>query len=204
MDFNINILLYISAYLLGSIPFGLVLGKFFANVDVRKSGSNNIGATNVLRVLKKTNPKKAKLISGAVLILDILKAVLILGVAMFLQVEQSILWSLGILVVLGHCFSIYLLFEGGKGVATALGVFAILLPYGTLIAIATWAICAKFLKISSLSSLIALCALVVYALLFENGLGIDSNAPMILIAFFVIYKHIPNIMRLINKKEEKI
>jgi glycerol-3-phosphate acyltransferase PlsY len=204
MNFDVNVVLYLSAYLLGSIPFGLVLGKIFANVDVRKSGSNNIGATNVLRVLKKTNPKKAKIISASVLALDILKAVLIIGIAIFLDLDRSVLWSLGVLVVLGHCYSAYLFFEGGKGVATALGVFAILMPYATLVALATWAICALVLKISSLSSLIGLCVLVLYALIFENGLGIDSNAPMIIIAFVVIYKHIPNIMRLIDKKEQAI
>ena len=204
MEININLVMYICAYLVGSIPFGLVLAKYFANVDVRQSGSKNIGATNVLRVLKQSNPKKAKIISACVLFLDIFKAVAILLVGKFLGLEDGVLWSLAILVVLGHCFSIYLFFEGGKGVASALGAFAVLIPIGTLVAVVGWVICAKVFKISSLSALVAMACLVVYELNYENGLGIDSNVPMAIIVFVVVYKHIPNIIRLINKEETSV
>ncbi len=204
MEININLVMYICAYLVGSIPFGLLLAKFFANVDVRQSGSKNIGATNVLRVLKQNDPKKAKIISAYVLFLDIFKAVAILLVGKLLGLELGVLWSLAILVVLGHCFSVYLLFEGGKGVASALGAFGVLTPIGTLVAIVAWGICAKVFKISSLSALVAMACLVVYVLNYENGLGIDSNVPMYIIVFVVFYKHIPNIIRLINKEETSV
>lgn len=205
MDFlNTNVLFYIAAYLIGSIPFGLILAKTFAGVDIKSSGSKSIGATNVLRVVKEKNPALAKKLGGATLLLDALKATLVLLFAMYMDVSQSTLWAIGVLAVLGHCYSIYLGLEGGKGVATALGVYIVLLPIETLIGAVVWFICAKVIKISSLSSLLALIALIVSAIVLEDGLGIGSNAPMYIIAFVIIYKHIPNIIRLVKGEEKKV
>ena len=206
MDFftNSNILFYISAYLIGSIPFGLLLAKFFAGVDVKSAGSGSIGATNVLRVVKETNPALAKKLGLATVILDALKGTLVLLVAMSMQASESTLWGIAVFAILGHCYSIFLGLEGGKGVATGLGVFLVLIPIPTLIGAAVWIFCAKVLKVSSLSSLLGLTGVVIAALFMSNGLGVNSNAPMYVIAFIIFYKHIPNLIRLIKGEEKRV
>ena len=206
MDFftNPNILFYITAYLAGSIPFGLLLAKVFADVNIKEHGSKSIGATNVLRVVKQTNPKLAKKLSIATVILDALKGTIVILIAMALDASQATLWTIAVLAILGHCYSIFLGLEGGKGVATGLGVFLVLIPIPTLIGAAVWIFCAKVLKISSLSSLLGLTAVVLAAILLNNGLEVGSNAPMYLIAFIIYYKHIPNIVRLVKGEEKRV
>lgn len=202
--FNTNILFYLAAYLIGSIPFGSILAKTFAGVDITTAGSKSIGATNVLRVVKETNPALAKKLGIATVILDALKGTLVLLVAMYVGVSDATLWAIAVLAVLGHCYSAYLKFEGGKGVATGLGVYLVLIPIPTLIGAAVWIVCAKVLKISSLSSLLGLIAVVISATFLNNGLNVGSNAPMYIIAFIIIYKHIPNIIRIIKGEEKKV
>ncbi len=204
MDFlNTNVVFYILAYLIGSIPFGLLLAKTFAGVNIKEHGSKSIGATNVLRVVKETNPSLAKKLGLATVILDAIKGTFVLLAAMAYGVTQETLWAIAVLAIIGHCYSIYLGLEGGKGVATGLGVFLVLIPIPTLIGAVIWGFCAKVLKISSLSSLLGLAGVVVAALIFNNGLGVNSNAPMYLIAFIIYYKHIPNIIRLIKGEEKR-
>ncbi|RXJ81282.1 glycerol-3-phosphate 1-O-acyltransferase PlsY [Arcobacter sp. F2176] len=204
MDFlNTNLIFYILAYLIGSIPFGLLLAKTFAGVDIKKHGSKSIGATNVLRVVKQTNPSLAKKLGLATVILDAIKGTIILLIAQAYGVSEATLWTIAVLAVVGHCYSIYLGLEGGKGVATGLGVFLVLIPIPTLIGAIVWGFCAKVLKISSLSSLLGLVAVIIAAIIFNNELGVNSNAPMYLISFIIFYKHIPNIIRLIKKEELK-
>lgn len=206
MDFflNSNILFYIAAYLIGSIPFGVILAKKFAGINVQESGSKSIGATNVLRVVKQTNPALAKKLGIATVLLDAIKGTVVLIVAMMMGMSQETLWAIAVLAVLGHCYSAYLGFEGGKGVATGLGVFVALIPIPTLIGAVVWGFCAKVLKISSLSSLLGLAAVVISAIFLNNGLGVDSNAPMYIIAFIIFYKHIPNLVRLVKGEEGKV
>ncbi|AXH13948.1 glycerol-3-phosphate 1-O-acyltransferase PlsY [Malaciobacter mytili] len=206
MDFlsNSNLLFYLAAYLFGSIPFGLILAKVFAKVDIKSAGSGSIGATNVLRVVKQTNPSLAKKLGIATVILDALKGTAVLLVAMSLNTPIETLWAIAVLAVLGHCYSIYLGLEGGKGVATGLGVFVVLIPIPTLIGAIVWGFCAKVLKVSSLSSLLGLTGVVLSALIFNNGLEVGSNAPMYIIAFIIYYKHIPNIIRLVRGEEKKV
>lgn len=206
LDFltNTNILFYIAAYLIGSIPFGLLLAKTFAGVDVKEHGSKSIGATNVLRVVKEKDPVLAKKLGLATVILDALKGTIVIFVAYTFDMSESTLWTIAVLAVLGHCYSIYLGLEGGKGVATGLGVFIALIPIPTLIGAITWGFCAKVLKISSLSSLLGLAAVIISAVFLNNGLDIGSNAPMYIIAFIIYYKHIPNIVRMIKGKEGKV
>jgi len=201
---NPNVIFYIVAYLVGSIPFGLLLAKKFAGVNVKEHGSKSIGATNVLRVVKQTNPALAKKLGIATVILDALKGLVVIVIAMMMGMPIETLWAIAVLSVLGHCYSIYLSFEGGKGVATGLGVFLVLIPIPTIIGAIVWGFCAKVLKISSLSSLLGLIAVVISAIFLENGLGVDSNAPMYIIAFIILYKHIPNIVRLIKGEEAKV
>jgi glycerol-3-phosphate acyltransferase PlsY len=202
---NLNIALYLSAYLISGIPFGLILAKVFGGVDIREAGSGNIGATNVLRVLKDKNPKLAKKLSIITVLLDALKGVVVLAIAKLLGADDNVLWTIAVLSVIGHCFSPFLKFEGGKGVATSLGVFMFMLPVETLIAVATWFIVGKVLKISSLSSLIGLLVFVLSSFIVHPKIPeINTHAPIIIIAFIVFYKHIPNIIRLIKREESRV
>ena len=204
MDFiNENLFFYLLAYLVGSIPFGLLLAKTFAGVNIKELGSKSIGATNVLRVVKEINPSLAKKLAGATLVLDAIKGTIILLIASAYGLSMESLWAVAVLSIIGHCYSIYLGLEGGKGVATGLGVFLVLLPIPTLIGGLVWGFCAKVLKISSISSLLGLLAVVLSALVLNNGLEINSNVPMYLIMFIIYYKHIPNILRLFKGEEKK-
>jgi len=112
MDFftNQNILLYLAAYLLSGIPFGYLLAKQFAGVDIK------------LRVVKEKDPVLAKKLGAATLFLDAVKGMVVIFIAMALGAPESTLWTIAVLAVLGHCFSPFLGFEGGKGVATGFGV----------------------------------------------------------------------------------
>ncbi len=206
MDFftNPNVLFYIAAYLVGSIPFGLILAKKFAGVNVQESGSKSIGATNVLRVVKQTNPPLAKKLGIATVLLDALKGAVVILIAMIYGMSIETLWAIAIISVLGHCYSVYLNFEGGKGVATGLGVFLVLIPIPTIIGAIVWAFCAKVLKVSSISSLLGLIGVVIATIVLNNGLGVESNAPMYIITFIIFYKHIPNIVRLFQGQEGKV
>jgi glycerol-3-phosphate acyltransferase PlsY len=202
---NINITLYTVAYLLAGVPFGFILAKVFAGVDVRKEGSGNIGATNVLRVLKAKAPHMAKKLTVATFILDVTKGMAVLGVAKLLGADDNVLWTMAVLSVIGHCFSPFLKFEGGKGVATGFGVLLFMLPIEALIAIAVWFISGKVLKISSLSSLIGLGALVVSSFIIHPDIPtIHTHAPILVITFIILYKHIPNIVRLLKREEAKV
>jgi glycerol-3-phosphate acyltransferase PlsY len=119
--------------------------------------------------------------------------------------DENALWMMGIMAVAGHCFSPYLKFEGGKGVATGAGVALFLLPVETLIAIVVWFLSGKLLKISSLSSLLALVALIASTILIHGTIPrVNSFTPLVIIAVIIIYKHMPNIMRLIKKEEQKV
>ncbi len=201
---NINIIFYILAYLVGSIPFGLILAKKFAGVNVQESGSKSIGATNVLRVVKETDPVLAKKLGIATVLLDAIKGTVVIVIGMNYGLSTETLWGIAVLAVLGHCYSIYLGFEGGKGVATGLGVFIVLIPIPTIIGAIIWGFCAKVLKISSLSSLLGLAGVVLATIILENGVGVNSNAPVYFITFIIFYKHIPNIVRLFNGNEKKV
>jgi len=197
---------YIAAYLISGIPFGYILAKYIAGVNIKEEGSGNIGATNVLRVLKQKDPKLAKKLGAATLLLDALKGAIIVLIAKFMGAEANTLYTIALLSVVGHCYSPFLNFEGGKGVATGFGVLLVLLPIPSLIALGVWFVVAKVLKISSLSSLIALLSILVTSnILYPKGLpGIDTFVPLYIIAFIIFYKHIPNIKRLITKEESAV
>jgi len=202
---NINLILYLSAYLIAGIPFGYLLAKKFAGVDIKNAGSGNIGATNVLRVVKEKDPKLAKKLGAATLFLDAIKGAVVILVAKMLGTPESVLWTLAVLSVVGHCFSAFLMFEGGKGVATGFGVFLVMMPIPALIAIVVWLGAGKGLKISSLSSLIGLVAFIIASyLLYPTVPGIDSHAPIWIISLIIFYKHIPNIVRLFKHEETKV
>jgi len=199
--FNTNVQFFILAYLVGGIPFGLLLAKKFAGVDIKESGSGSIGATNVLRVVKESNPKLAKKLGIATLVLDAFKGVFVLTIAYFIGLSEATLWGIAVIAVIGHCFSPYLAFEGGKGIATGMGVMAFMLPVETVIALVVWGIGAKTIKISSISSLAGLTALVIASFILKPEM---AHAPVLFIAFILFYKHIPNIIRLFNGQEKQV
>ncbi len=199
--FNINVDFYIAAYLIGGIPFGLLLAKKFAGVDVKSAGSGSIGATNVLRVVKETNPVLAKKLGIATLVLDALKGVVVLTAAYFMGLDESVLWAVAVLAVLGHCFSPYLGFEGGKGIATGMGVMMFMLPVETTIALIVWLVMAKTVRISSVSSLTGVLALLISSFIIHPNM---VHAPVVFIIAILFYKHIPNIIRVIKGEEKRV
>jgi glycerol-3-phosphate acyltransferase PlsY len=203
MDFimNPNVQFYIAAYLVGGIPFGLLLAKQFAGVDVKASGSKSIGATNVLRVVKEKDPALAKKLGIATLILDALKGVLVLVVASLFGMSEATLWGIAVLAVIGHCFSPYLNFEGGKGIATGMGVMMFMLPFETLIALVVWGVMAKTVRISSVSSLTGVLALLLSSFIIHPEM---AHAPVVMIVFILFYKHIPNIIRVVKGEEKRV
>lgn len=199
--FNLNVQFYLAAYLLGGIPFGLILAKVFAGVNIKEAGSQSIGATNVLRVVKETNPALAKKLGAATLALDALKGIAVILAAKYFGLDESVQWLIAVLAVIGHCFSPYMWFEGGKGVATGMGVMAVMLPIPTAIALVVWAVAAKTIRISSLSSMLGLLALVVASFVLYPAM---FHAPILFIAFILFYKHIPNFIRLFQGEEKQV
>ncbi len=202
---NINVIFYLLAYFIGGVPFGLILAKFKAGINITEAGSGSIGATNVLRVVKESDPILAKKLAIATAVLDILKGVAVLLVAKFMGVAVETQWAIAVLAVLGHTYSPFLMFEGGKGVATGFGVLFIMLPIEALIGLVAWFVAGKVLKISSISSLIGLLALILSSFIIHPQIEItNTHAPIILIGFIITYKHIPNIIRLIKRQEQKV
>jgi len=199
--FNMNVQFFIAAYLIGGIPFGLLLAKKFAGVDVKASGSGSIGATNVLRVVKEKNPALAKKLGIATLALDAIKGVVVLALAYFMGTSEATLWAIAVLAVIGHCFSPYLGLEGGKGIATGMGVMMFMLPQETLIALVVWGVLAKTIRISSISSLTGVMALLVSSFYIHPNM---AHAPVIFIVFILYYKHIPNIIRVFKGEEKRV
>jgi len=204
MDFlNQNIILYLVVYLLAGIPFGYILAKFFAGVDIKNEGSGNIGATNVIRVVKAKDAKLAKKLGIITFILDAFKGVAVILVAMYLDAPEGVLWTIAVLAVIGHCFSIFLSFEGGKGIATGFGVLLVMMPVPALIGISLWFVATKTIPISVVSAMTGLFTVVIASyIIYPQVPEIGSHAPIWIIAIIVSYKHIPNIMQLFVKKEE--
>ena len=195
---------YLIAYLVGGIPFGYLIAKYFAGINIKEHGSGNIGATNVLRVLKEKDPKLAKKLGALTLALDALKGAVVLLIAKMMGVCDAVLWGMAVFAVIGHCFSIYLKFEGGKGVATTAGVMAVMAPLALIVGLIVWFIMAKSVKISSLSSLTGIVVGILSSYVIYPHLSIESHAPLLIIGFIVIYKHKSNIYRLITGQEGRV
>jgi glycerol-3-phosphate acyltransferase PlsY len=181
----------IVSYLMGSIPFGLILTKIFLNKDIREIGSGNIGATNALRTGN-------KLIGYSTLILDIAKAII---PVIFVKINYpDLIYIASLCAFLGHVFPIWLKFKGGKGVATYVGIlFSINLLLGIIFA-ASWGIIFLMFRYSSLSSIIGSISIPIYILITDQ----ISNAIFFGIMFVLIFfTHRENIKRLKNKEESK-
>ena len=181
----------IISYLMGSIPFGLILTKLFLNKDIREIGSGNIGATNVLR-------SGNKIIGYTTLTLDILKAVI---PVIFVKIYYTdFLYLASLSAFLGHVFPIWLKFKGGKGVATYVGIlFAINIYFGIIFALC-WFIIFSITKFSSLSSLIASISIPVYLIITSQ---FDEIFFFIIMFVLIFFTHRENIKRLKNKEETK-
>ncbi len=182
----------VGGYLIGSVPFGLLLTKAAGLGDIRQVGSGNIGATNVLRTGRKG-------LAAATLILDGLKgAVAVLLARQFLGDQDVVV---GTAAVLGHLFPVWLGFRGGKGVATGLGVLlAAAWPVG-LACCAVWLVAAKLLKMSSAAALTAFAAAPLFALVLSSA---DHALMALLIAVLVFWRHEANIRRLLAGTEPRI
>ena len=190
MDINL-IIVAVYSYLLGSIPFGLVLTKIFLKKDIREIGSGNIGTTNVLRTGKKS-------LAVATLVLDLFKGYFSIIIT-FTYFENLISYS-ALICFIGHIFPVWLKFKGGKGVATYLGVILALSYKFFLIFGISWLVLSFLFRYASLSSIISSLIVFVYSYFFIN------NFSLILFIFFVIiiYTHRENIVRLKNSEESKI
>jgi glycerol-3-phosphate acyltransferase PlsY len=181
----------IASYLMGSIPFGLILTKIFLNKDIRDIGSGNIGATNALRTGN-------KLIGYSTLILDIAKAII---PVIFVKINYpELIYVASLCAFLGHVFPIWLKFKGGKGVASYVGIlFSINFLLG-IIFVTSWGIIFLIFRYSSLSSIIGSISIPIYILITDQ----ISNAIFFSIMFILIfYTHRENIKRLKNKEESK-
>jgi len=191
------------AYLIGSIPTGYIFGWLLKGVDIRKQGSGNVGATNVFRVV-------GKVPGVIVLILDILKGLLVvtLFARLLLKAQLPINYNLfkiilGLAVIAGHNWTIFLKFKGGKGVATSAGVLIGLEPLVVAICFLIWTTVFLITHYVSLSSIIAALFLPVFTFFFYR-----SSAELIIFSLIIcslgIYKHRSNIQRLLNGTESKI
>jgi glycerol-3-phosphate acyltransferase PlsY len=189
------------AYLLGSIPFGFLLVWLVRKEDIRSKGSGNIGATNVLR-------SGAKGLGVLTFLLDGSKGYAAVAVAHYLARNQipSILHDLaivaGLFVILGHMFPVWLRFKGGKGVATAFGVFLALCPLAALSALAVWLVIVALTRYVSLASIVAAVVLPFLTLWLSPGrYGYASGVAVFACCWIVIVKHKQNIVRLMQGTE---
>ena len=181
----------IASYLMGSIPFGLILTKIFLNKDIRDIGSGNIGATNALRTGN-------KLIGYSTLILDIAKAII---PVIFVKINYpDLIYIASLCAFLGHVFPIWLKFKGGKGVATYVGILFSINFFLGIIFVASWGIIFLMFRYSSLSSIIGSISIPIYILITDQ----ISNAIFFSIMFVLIFfTHRENIKRFKNKEESK-
>jgi len=188
-------LLLLAAYLIGAIPTGIVLTKLTGGEDLRKTGSGNIGATNVYR----TAGRKLGIIT---LLGDCLKGVIPLLIAIrVFDLQGTDLALVGLAAFIGHCYPVYLGFKGGKGVATALGVFLVLSPLSILCAFGLFAVILWRWRYISLASISAAAAIPFLVLLFERALPLFLAT--LVIAGIVIWRHRANIERLLAGNENK-
>lgn len=193
------ILCLILGYLLGSIPFSLVIGKVFYHTDLRTQGSGNLGGTNAGRTLG----KKAGI---AVIALDIIKVVVAVGIASLLSPHASI-WT-GLAAALGHCYSIFIKFRGGKAVATMFGfllgtsiftfhnIWFVIIPFIVLV------VTLYFTKMVSFSSMVAACSSTIFILMMTRDW--QAICASLLFTILIIYRHKDNIQRIKDGTERKI
>jgi len=190
------ILIITICYLLGSIPFGYIMGKLFKKVDIREFGSGNIGASNALRILGLP-------LASLVIIGDVGKGILSIYLVKYLNIDSSLILAIaGLAVICGHDWSLFLGFKGGKGIATTFGVvFALNLTISVL-ALIIWGVVVITTRYTSLASIFAVISIFIFTILFKQPYEYIIFSAIILI--LGIIKHKENIKRLKSKKERKI
>ena len=181
-----------AGYLIGSVPTGVIVSRLFGLGDLRKIGSGNIGATNVLRT-------GSKLAAAITLAVDMIKG--LIPVIIFLQWGDLAAQAAGIGAVLGHCLPVWLWFRGGKGVATFIGVILGLYWGAGLLVCATWLVVAALARISSLAAIVAAISAPLWMLVLSRP---EAVLAALVLAVFVIARHHENIRRLIAGTEPKI
>ena len=186
------ITVFIASYLSGSIPFGLILTKIFLNKDLRKIGSKNIGATNVLR----TGNKK---VAGLTLFLDVSKG--IIPILITKEYFTDLIYLSSLAAFLGHIFPVWLKFKGGKGVATYLGIIFVLSLELSIIFCVAWVLVSVITKYSSLSSILS--TIIVFLFSFFNN-NFELTSYLFITFIIILYTHRQNILRIKNKSEDKI
>ncbi|MGL5229374.1 MAG: glycerol-3-phosphate 1-O-acyltransferase PlsY [Cetobacterium sp.] len=187
------------AYIFGSLPCGVWLGKGVKNIDIREYGSKNSGATNAYRIL---GPKYGIM----VLILDALKGYIPLYIASLFNIGGIYIILLGLVAILGHTFSFFLQFKGGKGVATSLGVFLFLMSKVVGVLVLVFILVVGISKYISLGSVICAGLLPILAYFMpvrDDATRLPLVAISLIVGIFVIYKHKANIQRLMEGKENK-
>lgn len=183
-------------YLLGSIPFGYIVGKLFKKIDIRELGSGNIGATNVFRIL---GPSLASL----VLIGDIGKGIFSIYLVRYLNIDNLLILTIaGLVVICGHDWSLFLGFKGGKGIATTFGVVFALNPTISILALIIWGVVLVTTRYVSLSSIFAVISIFIFTILFKQPYEYIIFSAIILV--LGIFNHKDNIKRLRSGNERKI
>ncbi|WP_088041024.1 glycerol-3-phosphate 1-O-acyltransferase PlsY [Bacillus sp. EAC] len=189
-----SLFVIVLAYLIGSIPFGLVVGKFFYGVDIRQHGSGNLGGTNTFRTLG----KKAGII---VTLGDILKGTLAAALPLLFHYHGINPLIVGLFAVIGHMYPIFAGFRGGKAVATSGGLLLYASPILFVVLVLCFILCLKFSRFVSLSSMITALVGTIGAYLMGDKI---LFIIMIVLAVFVVYRHRANISRILNKTEPKV
>lgn len=188
-----TIALCLVSYLIGSIPFGVVMARA-QNLNIREHGSGNIGATNVARVMG----KKAGLLT---LLGDVLKGVIVVFAAGSFYEKPMLVALAGLMVFLGHLYSIFLKFKGGKGVATSLGLFSYIMPWATLCSVGVFSVCLWITGYVSIGSISAAITLPLFAIFFKLPLPYIYLA--VIVGILTVQRHYGNILRLIEGTEAK-
>ena len=189
------VLIITICYLLGSLPFGYIVGKLFKKIDIREFGSGNIGATNAFRIL---GPSLASLVVMG----DIGKGILSIYLLKYLNIDSSLILTIaGLAVICGHDWSLFLGFKGGKGIATTFGVVFALNPIISILAVMVWGVVLIISRYASLSSICAIISIFVFTILFKQPYEYIGFSAIIII--LGIFNHKENIKRLKSKKESK-
>lgn len=180
------------SYLLGSIPMGLLLTKIAGKGDLRKVGSGNIGATNVMRV-------GGLRMAGLVWLLDMAKAIIAVLLGKYLAGDAFGAWC-GFAAIVGHCYPIWLRFKGGKGISSLFGVMLAMSPLVFVVCGIEWLLVALYSGISSLGATVVFCLIPILGF----AMGTDIGLAFLAIALLCMWRHRENIKRLIAKSESKI
>lgn len=189
-------ILFITSYLLGSIPFGFLVGKYLKKIDIREHGSGNIGVANIFRVLG---------VWYAVLVLigDCLKGFLAVYLAKWtFSTCPNICLLSGLFAIIGHNWSIFLKFKGGKGIATTYGVILSLYPNIAILSAIIWILLVVIMKIAALGSLVSIFSMFILSFIFKTS--VEFKYLLIIIILLALLRHKNNIIRLIQHKENKI